>query len=135
MSQDTAARSCARSGDIIEPDRPDMSVGRHPSDFRNSCQAPKSKIFRFSRRGKSVHLLDQPGPHEGRFAIVTMRWAGLRWTLWRQVYFFAPDENAEAYGEVVWSWRRDAGAKLRGNIPRSDGGKKARSPGRARSKP
>jgi hypothetical protein len=26
--------------------------------------------------------------------------------------FFAPDENAEAYGEVVWSWRRDAGAKL-----------------------
>ena len=43
--------------------------------------------------------------------------------------FFAPDENAEAYGEVVWSWRRDAGAKLRGNILRSDGGKKARSPG------
>ena len=28
--------------------------------------------------------------------------------------FFAPDENAKAYGEVVWSWRRDAGAKLRG---------------------
>ena len=25
---------------------------------------------------------------------------------------FAPDENAKAYGEVVWSWRRDAGAKL-----------------------
>ena len=24
----------------------------------------------------------------------------------------APDENAKAYGEVVWSWRRDAGAKL-----------------------
>jgi hypothetical protein len=30
--------------------------------------------------------------------------------------FFAPDENAKAYGEVVWSWRRDAGAKfLRSN--------------------
>ena len=26
--------------------------------------------------------------------------------------FFAPDENAKAYGEVVWSWRRDAGAKF-----------------------
>ena len=26
--------------------------------------------------------------------------------------FFMPDENARAYGEVVWSWRRDAGAKL-----------------------
>ena len=49
---------------------------------------------------------------------------------------FAPDENAKAYGEVVWSWRRDAGAKfLRSKLLRSDGGKKARSPGRARSKP
>src|SRR6266516_5557502 len=28
-----------------------------------------------------------PGPHEGRFAIVTMRWAGMRWTLWRQARF------------------------------------------------
>ena len=25
--------------------------------------------------------------------------------------------GAEAYGEVVWSWRRDAGAKLAGSIP------------------
>jgi hypothetical protein len=25
--------------------------------------------------------------------------------------FFAPDEALSAYGEVVWSWRRDAGAK------------------------
>ena len=32
--------------------------------------------------------------------------------------FFAPDENAEAYGEVVWSWRRDAGVKLCGVIRR-----------------
>ena len=31
--------------------------------------------------------------------------------------FFAPDENAKAYGEVVWSWRRDAGAKLAGSVP------------------
>jgi len=23
-----------------------------------------------------------------------------------------PDENAAAYGEVVWSWRRDPGVKL-----------------------
>jgi hypothetical protein len=27
-----------------------------------------------------------------------------------------PDENAEAYGEVVWSWRRDAGAKSCGKF-------------------
>ena len=50
--------------------------------------------------------------------------------------FFMPDENARAYGEVVWSWRRDAGAKfLRSEILRGDGGKQARSPGRARYKP
>jgi hypothetical protein len=49
---------------------------------------------------------------------------------------FAPDENAKAYGEVVWSWRRDAGVKLvRSKLLRGDGGKKARSPGRARYKP
>src|SRR2546429_2969925 len=31
--------------------------------------------------------------------------------------FLTPDENAKAYGEVVWSWRRDAGAKSAGSIP------------------
>src|SRR5216117_2884164 len=31
--------------------------------------------------------------------------------------FLAPDENAKAYGEVVWSWHRDAGAKLAGSVP------------------
>ena len=45
--------------------------------------------------------------------------------------------DAEAYGEVVWSWRPVAGVKLRrGQTPiRGDGGKKARSPGRSRDKP
>ena len=27
------------------------------------------------------------------------------------------DENAAAYGEVVWSWRRDRGVKLADDIP------------------
>jgi len=30
---------------------------------------------------------------------------------------FALDENAEADGQVVWFWRRDAGVKLAGSIP------------------
>jgi predicted Fe-S protein YdhL (DUF1289 family) len=38
------------------------------------------------------------------------------------------------YGEVVWSWRPDAGAKSAVR-PADDGGKKARSPGRARRTP
>ena len=45
-----------------------------------------------------------------------------------------PDENAKAYGEVVWSWRRDAGAKLAKQFA-SDGDNKPAPPGRARSKP
>ena len=42
----------------------------------------------------------------------------------------------DAYGEVVWFWRPDAGAKFRANkFALDDGGKRARSPRRARSKP
>ena len=56
---------------------------------------------------------------------------------WDAVDADVPITNgADAYGEVVWSWRRDAGAKfLRSKLLRGDGGKRARSPGRARSKP
>jgi hypothetical protein len=45
--------------------------------------------------------------------------------------------DVAADGEVVWSWRPDAGAKLAKTLTRlaSDGGKRARSPGRARRKP
>src|ERR1039458_4813977 len=39
-----------------------------------------------------------------------------------------------ADGEVVWSWRPDAGVKLAEQFA-GDGGKRARSPGRARRKP
>jgi hypothetical protein len=42
----------------------------------------------------------------------------------------------EADGKIVWSWHPDAGVKfLRSKFLRGDGGKKARSPGRARYKP
>jgi hypothetical protein len=59
------------------------------------------------------YLVAHPVPPEGRIMIVTARWRGLRWTLRRQV-ISSPDENAAAYGEVVWSWRRDRGVKLAG---------------------
>jgi hypothetical protein len=35
----------------------------------------------------------------------------------RRQALFAPDETLFAYGEVVWSWRRDAGVKPAGGIP------------------
>ncbi len=46
----------------------------------------------------------------------------------------ARTNGADADGEVVWSWRPDAGAK-RAERSARDGGKKARSPGRVRRKP
>jgi hypothetical protein len=43
---------------------------------------------------------------------------------------------AGADGEVAWSWPPDAEVKFLGSkLLRGDGGKKARSPGRARYKP
>jgi hypothetical protein len=44
-------------------------------------------------------------------AIATKRWDGMRWTRAASGARFAPDETLSAYGEVVWSWRRDAGVK------------------------
>jgi hypothetical protein len=44
--------------------------------------------------------------------------------------------GSAAYGQVVWSWRRDAGEKLlRSKSLRGDGDNKPAPPGRARSKP
>jgi hypothetical protein len=45
------------------------------------------------------------------------------------------DENSFTDGEGVWSWSPDAGIKPWGDEPEGDGGKKARSPRRARYKP
>ena len=45
------------------------------------------------------------------------------------------DETSAAYGEVVWSWRRDPGVNPAGLCRRGNGDNKGRSPGRARSKP
>jgi hypothetical protein len=66
--------------------------------------------------------------------IVTTRWARDVMDALASGVFFAPDENAKAYGEVVWSWRRDAGAKL-AKVFASDGDNKPAPPGRARYKP
>jgi hypothetical protein len=61
---------------------------------------PKSNLqFRLSRT------------HKGRLAIVTDVGSGMRWTLWRQAQFFARTNDAATYGEVVWFWRSNAGAK------------------------
>ncbi len=65
-------------------------------------------------------------------AVVTTREVGMRWTR------MARQTNvAKADGEVAWSWPPDAEVKLATMLSHhaGDGGKKARSPGRARYKP
>src|SRR5882724_8354647 len=57
------------------------------------------------------YLLTHPVPPEGRIMIVTARWRGMRWTLWRQAGFARRAKTFAAYGDVVWSWRRDPGVK------------------------
>src|SRR6202011_853907 len=55
----------------------------------------------------------------------------MRWTGQRDL-----TKRADADGKAVWSWRPDAGVKFLGSkLLRHDGGKQARSPGRARRKP
>src|SRR5207247_7325793 len=56
------------------------------SDFQN-LSSPKIKNILLHNSVKQNYNSRHPGPHEGRFAIVTMRWAGERWTLWRQARF------------------------------------------------
>ncbi len=47
----------------------------------------------------------------------------------------AQTSAVNADGKGVWSWHPDAGVKLAKRRFADDGGKKARSPGRARYKP
>ena len=100
----------------------------------NESVIEKSEII-LASSGKSVAVLRPARAHQrGRFAVVTERWRGLRWTLWRQVIFHRTKR-----------WQRTAkscgpGAATLASIHaapwwRGNGDNKGRSPGRARSKP
>ena len=100
------------------------------SFFTNSC----NPNFALAWSGKSMALVGQPAPsggdetrRHGTLARVAMDAAASGAS--------APDENAAAYGEVVWSWRRDPGVYPPRPCGDGNGGNKGRSPGRARSKP
>ncbi len=54
---------------------------------------------------------------EGRLAIVTDVGSGMRWTHIAERNSFARTNGVCADGEVVWSWRPDAGAKSCGTCP------------------
>jgi hypothetical protein len=86
-------------------------IGSRANDrFRfNEFVIRKSEII-LDSSGESVALIRPARAHQrGRYAIVTERWRGLRWTLWHQRDASRADETSAAYGEVVWSWRRAPG--------------------------
>jgi hypothetical protein len=89
-------------------------------------QAPKSLIFRFTRI-LFCGINTRSAPTEGRFAVVTKRWARDAMDAVASGALHRTKTPA-ADGEVVWSWRRDPGVKP---MERSvgDGGKKGRFPG------
>jgi hypothetical protein len=75
---------------------------------------------------------------QGAFRDRHGRGGGERWPREIAAFFSRMRTNDRfADGQAVWSWRPDAGAKLAKTLHASCGrrGKRARSPGRARSKP
>jgi hypothetical protein len=100
----------------------------------NLLSSPLAKNISHNPSGKSsLQLRAIPPSREGRIAIVTDVGCGMRWTRQRQAHRCARRMTLQADGEAVWSWRTDAGVKFAG-ILAGDGGKRARSPGRARNK-
>jgi hypothetical protein len=97
-----------------------LAVQSRTKKFFASCSGQITGYFDASR-------LDKRGVR-----VVTDVGRGMRWT--RHV---GGRTAMSADGEVVWFWRPDAGVKLATVLSHraDDGGKKARSPGRARRKP
>ena len=107
-----------------------FSARRHQFRFHEFV---KSQDISLATSGKSLALVRSPRPAEGRFAIVTIRGRGMRWTLRRQAACL-PGENARSVrrSRVVLAPRpwRYVGGKSAGN-----GGKKGRFPGESTYKP
>jgi hypothetical protein len=73
---------------------------------------PFRKKYFASRSGRNRFIdLIVPLSLEGRIAIVTDVESGMRWTR-RAAVWIHTGERHDADGEVVWSWRPHAGAKL-----------------------
>jgi hypothetical protein len=76
-----------------------------------TCQACSKKIFLLPRRGKSVAYLRPSHPTQGAARDRHETRGGMRWT-----WMLRLTSAADADGEVAWTWRPDAGVKLRGVI-------------------
>src|SRR3989454_2641702 len=118
----------ARLFDFIEADQVLLSVGQINSDFRKSCQAQESKRSKnisLHNSGNQNYNCARLAPTRGAYHDRHDTWGagcGGRFGVRR---FLTPDENARAYGEVVWSWRRDPGVTPAGVFPPATVARKA----------
>jgi len=99
--------------------QPDGQIGK-------TLSIPSRKKIPLPSSGKSVIQIGPSHPIRGALRTSpTLRWDAVD---------AGDGEDERADGEVVWSWRPDAGVKLpRSTLLEGEGGKKARLPGRARS--
>jgi hypothetical protein len=118
---------------VIARDRSCPTGSSRMQPIRNLPVAPACRTrSRLRRRANHAHLFAHPAALQRAFRDRHERW------LWDAMDAASRQTIVEVtYGEVVWSWRPDAGAKLAKTLSRlaGDGGKKARSPGRARRTP
>ena len=116
------------------------------------CPAPFAKIFRFFRSANHLYIVPHPVPDtEGRWPSSTDVERGMRWTRRRAPAFAKASADWHLARRSLWR-RRETSAVACGRRsrvvltprrwrqvlrrdPQGDGGKKARSPGRARRKP
>src|ERR1700727_3420523 len=92
---------------------------------------PFAKIFRFSFDPNHLHILRHPGPHKGAFRDRHERKAGMRWT---RVALLTRAHSCGRRSRVVPTPRRWRQVGDDASHHADDGGKQARSPGRARNK-
>src|ERR1700694_4149724 len=115
---------------------PDNAIDLPDGQITDSCPAPLRKIFRFSADPNQLYKSLHPVPHRGAFRDRHGRWA-------RDAVDAAASGARIARGRMMLmrtakSCGPDAptlASSFAGFVPRDDGGKKARSPGRARNKP
>src|SRR5690349_18688197 len=82
---------------------------QHDGRLSEITSSPAVQNISLYRNSDLRYEVPSPCRHEGRFAVVTKRGAGCDGRLRRQACFGGPDETFAAYGEIVWSWRRDRG--------------------------
>ena len=107
-----------------------MASSCHPASMRGACRDRHERGG--GMRWTRLHRSARASSGKARPALVA-GWTCKKMMLNRS----ARTNDVVADGQAVWSWRPDAGAKSAKMRPHlaGDGGKRARSPGRARSKP